>query len=406
MKAVAMRERLRPLRQPAFALLWSATVLSNLGFWVQDITLGWVLSDLTLSPALIALLPFAAQLPIFLLSLPAGAFADRTDLRRFLLTTQSLLIALVFTFAILLALDAITIPIILFYACASGTLMAIAAPARQAVLPSMVAQEDIRSAVMLSAMGYNASRAVGPMIGGFILAFFNPTVAMMCYGISCVLVAMALLRWTPPPRVPRDRSTMMSDMKAGFNHVISRPELRNALAGSFLFFLLISPIWAFIPIIAKAYSQSNTAIFGLFLMAIGIGSVLGGFSKTLVNEHFPSCLKYGCMITAIGMIAISVFSNLYLALGAFFVVGVGWIAVGGGINAFILSEAEPKFRARAISLVMIVFAGGLSFGSLVWGIIATHITVSGALIASALCLITLAGFSHFRTNRDSSTQST
>lgn len=392
-----MRDQLRPLRQPVFAMLWSATVFANLGFWLQDITMGWLIADLTISPAQIALLPVATQLPIFLLSLPAGALADRTDLRRFLLITQTIMILLIFGFSVMLALGTVTIGTILLFAFASGTLMAISAPARQAVLPSIVEQQDIRAAVMLSAIGYNASRAVGPMIGGFLLALFGPFLTMLTYAGSCILVGLALLNWRPKESVRKPSASFASDMMAGTRHVLHRADLRSGLLATFVFFLLVSPVWAFLPLIAKGYAKEQSEIFSLFLMSVGTGAVIGGFSKRLTSSAtFSQTLRNGVSITALGMILIAGVDTIALSLLGFFTVGLGWIAVGGGINAYVLTEAEAPFRARAISFVMIIFAGGLSLGSLAWGQAASHIGANGAMLTGAVMLCTLAAYVHFR----------
>lgn len=392
-----MSDQLRPLRQPIFALLWSATVLSNLGFWLQDITLSWLITDLTVSPAQIALLPVAMQLPIFLLSLPAGALADRTDLRRFLLTTQTLLVLLIAGFAALLAFGIVTIEALLLFAFGSGTLMAVSAPARQAILPSIVEPEDVRPAVMLSAIGYNASRAVGPMIGGVLLSAFGPLFAMLSYAGSCVLVGFALLCWRPKKNATKPATSFTSDVMAGIRHVLHRPDLRGGLLATLIFFLLVSPVWAFLPLIAKGYAKGQSEIFSLFLMAVGTGAVIGGFIKRLTSSSTLSqTLRNGVCITAFGMLLVATVDNAALALLGYFTVGLGWIAVGGGINAFVLTRADAAYRARAISFMMIVLAGGLSLGSLFWGQAARLIGANGSMLAGGLLLASLAAYVHLR----------
>ena len=394
---VTVPEQLRPLRQPIFAMLWSATVLANLGFWLQDITMSWLMADLTVSPAQIALLPVAMQLPIFLLSLPAGALADRTDLRRFLLITQSLLVLLILGFSALLAFGTVSIMTILLFAFASGTIMAVSAPARQAVLPSIVEQQDLRSAVMLSAIGYNASRAVGPMIGGLLLAAFGPLIAMLSYAGSCVLVALALLKWRPKTIAQKPSTSFTHDIREGVRHVLTRPDLRGGLLATLVFFVLISPVWAFLPLIAKGYAKENTEIFSMFLMSIGVGAVIGGFIKRLINSKtFSMTLRNGVFITAVAMALIATVDNIAVALFGFFSVGLGWIAVGGGVNAYVLTRADAAYRARAISFMMIVLAGGLSIGSLFWGQIAQIIGANGAMLSGGVLLALLGVYLHVR----------
>ena len=130
-----MSSLLRPLRQRTFALLWSATLLSNLGFWVQDLTLSWLIAGLTSSPSLVALVPAAAMLPTFIFSLPAGAFGDAVDRRKFLIAAQILFVLFITGFAIIVGLGQLTITILVGFAFIHGTLAAITSPTRQAILP-------------------------------------------------------------------------------------------------------------------------------------------------------------------------------------------------------------------------------------------------------------------------------
>lgn len=380
----------QPLRQRTFALLWGATMLANLGFWTFDLTMAWLIAGLTSSPAIVSLVPAAGLLPILLLSLPAGALGDAVDRRRFLLLIQLLFVLLLAVFAALVALDMAGIWLIVGFAFVHGSLAAIAAPARQAILPSMVKEDSVRGAVMLSALGYNASRAMGPLLGGIILANFGSSAAIAVYALACLAVGMVIYVWrqTPVPPMPFRVVEQSAD---GLRHVLAQPHLRAPLGLALLYFLSIAPLWAFSPLIAKGFATEDSSVFGLFMMALGLGAVAGGFSSRLVaNNDFARVLGLGGLFSAAALFMIGSSAGMLMTLAGYFIAGLGWIAVSAGINSHMLVEAEPLFRSRMISMVLIVFAGGLGLGSLGWGQLAIYLGIAGSFMAGGLCLVLLA----------------
>jgi predicted MFS family arabinose efflux permease len=390
---------LQPLRQRTFALLWGATLLSNLGFWVQDLTMGWLIAGLTSSPSLVALVPAAGMLPTFLFSLPAGAFGDAVDRRRFLITVQVFFVALLAVFAVMVGLDRIDVWGVIGFAFVHGTLAAISSPTRQAILPSIVDAENVRGAVMLSAIGYNGSRAVGPMLGGIILAYFGPVAAIASYAVSCLLVCLVLFAWRHQPQ-PRGPLRFYDQSVAGMRYVWANAGMRRSLTLTGVYFLAVSPLWAFAPLIAKQFTHGNTRIFGLFLMALGLGAVIGGLNRRLTaSSRFGVVLGAGALFSSIALAIIGLSHSMPLTLGGFFIAGLGWIGVSAGINSHMLLEAQPDYRSRVISMVLIVFSGGLGLGSFLWGQVAQHIGLGASFLLGALALLGLGAIALLRERR-------
>lgn len=382
---------IEPLRQRTFALLWGTSLLSNLGFWVQDITLSWLIAGLTSSPSLVALVPAAAMLPTFLFSLPAGAFGDAVNRRSFLISAQALFVLLLGAFAVIVALDRLSVEIIVVFAFVHGTLAAITSPTRQAILPSVVDEKHVRGAVLLSALGYNGSRAVGPMLGGLMLAYFGSVAAIITYAAACLTVALALYRWDYRPEPPKPLRLFALSTE-GIRYVWHQPAMRRALGLTGLYFLAVSPLWAFAPLIAKSFAEGNSGVFGLFMMALGLGAVIGGFNRRLTaNASFVAVLAAGSALSAIALAIIGLSQSIALTLIGFFVAGLGWIAVSAGINSHMLLASRPDFRSRAISIVLIVFSGGLGLGSLVWGQIGQLLALPATFVAASAALLVVAG---------------
>lgn len=387
-----MFEVFRPLRHRTFAMLWGSTLLANIGFWMQDVTLGWLVAGLTSSPSQVAMVATMGMLPAFLFALPAGALGDSVDRRQLLLVAQTLTIALLLLLAWFIASGTLRIGHILAFAFCAGTLTALAGPARQTILPTLVGPEDLRGAVVLGSIGFNGSRAVGPMIGGVVLAAFGPLAAVIGYTISCICVGIVLMAWRPPP-TEKTAARLWRDMQDGVSYVLGQPVLRRPLFATVLYFMLVSPLWAFAPLIAKGYAAGDSAVFGLFMMSVGLGAVTGGISPRLNGKKgMASALTTGSLLTAGAFAVIACRAALPLSLAGFFAAGLGWIGVSAGINTHVLMASDARFRTRSISIVMIVFAAGISAGSAIWGQVARVIGISWSFAAAAGLLLGLGLF--------------
>jgi MFS family permease len=363
-----MSDLLRPLRQPMFARMFGATLFANVGFWAQDVTLGWLVASITNSPSLVSIVAASAMLPTFLLALPAGAIGDAVDRRAFLIITQSLVVLLVLALATTIWFDRISATVLILFALASGILIAVSGPTRQAVLPSIVGKEDLPGAVQLSSIAFNGSRAFGPMIGGLVLAAFGPVVAILSYAVGCVGVLLVFVSWRGAPPKPVQTQKLHEALVSGLRYVYGRRDLRDALLLTGIFFLIIAPLWAFAPLVARRFAAGDTRIFGMFMTCLGAGAALGGLIlRPAQRQDFGPSFRNGCLFStvALGLIAFS--QHLPLTLLGFLIAGFGWIGVTAGINGFTLLTADPAYRSRVISLVLIVYAGGLSIGSLIWG---------------------------------------
>src|SRR5262245_44059473 len=184
-----------PLRHPLFRLLWIATVVANIGSWMQNAAAGWLMTELDSSPLTVSLVQVAASLPIFLFALPAGALADIVDRRRLLIVVEIATTIVAAIFAGLVSLNAVTPGLLLAFTFLLGAGAAFAAPAWQAVVPQLVPREDLAPAIAANSAGLNVSRAVGPALGGVITAVAGIAAPFWINAISNVGIIGALLRW-------------------------------------------------------------------------------------------------------------------------------------------------------------------------------------------------------------------
>jgi MFS family permease len=396
-----MRDLVAPLRERTFLLMWSANLLANLGFWMQDVTLGWLVSGLTSSPSTVALVPAAAMLPTFLLSLPAGALGDIVDARKLLIGIQVAIIAVLLCLAVAIRLDHLTITGLLVFAFVSGTFNALASPSRQAILPSIVGRDNVRSAVMLNSISFNGSRAVGPLIGGLLLAAFGPFEAVLAYAGACVAVLGAFCVWKSRPTPRTQKIDMLGNVMDGLRYAWNDSGLFRPLATAAVYFVCVSPLWAFVPLIAKSFAAGNTGVFGLFMMSIGLGAVLGGFVPKLNGgQGYFLSVRNSAALTAVAFLVIALSTHVPMALVGFLLAGVGWIGISAGINSHVLLETDQRYRARMIAVVMIVFSGSLSAGSILWGQLARRIGIFPCFVVAGGLLLVLAAAVALRQMRD------
>src|SRR5690242_7917514 len=175
-----------PLRNALFRNLWIATIVSNVGSWMQDVGSGWLMTSLSSSPSMVALVEAADSIPMMLLALPAGALADIIDRRRLLIAAQVYLLVIAGTLALLTWLGMMTAWALLGFTCALGVGAAVIMPAWSAVLPDLVPNEELASAVALNSIAINVSRAVGPAIAGVLVAAVGPWLVFVLNALSYI----------------------------------------------------------------------------------------------------------------------------------------------------------------------------------------------------------------------------
>ncbi|MEI4262696.1 MFS transporter [Roseovarius sp. D0-M9] len=196
-----------PLRSPVFRALWIATIVSNVGTWMHDVGAGWLMTSLSPSPLLVALVQTATTLPMFLLALPAGAMADIVDRRRMLLAAQVLGLLAAMTLAILTAVGLVSPGILLAATFMLGIAAALSAPVFQAIVPELVDRQALPDAIALNSLGVNISRAVGPALGGVIVALAGIPAVFALNALSVLGVLAVLFTWKRP-QVPPAASAM------------------------------------------------------------------------------------------------------------------------------------------------------------------------------------------------------
>jgi len=382
---------LAPFGIPAFAVLWTATVVSNIGTWMQNAAAGWLMTSLDPDPFVVSLVQVATTLPMFLLGLPAGALADIVDRRRLLIINQVAVTILIAVLAIVVMTGAVTPAILLLFTFAAGVTSALIAPSWQAIVPQLVPREQLQPAVALNSVGINISRAVGPALAGIVIGVAGLAAPFWLNALSTLGVIAALHWWKPPEavstRLPAER--FWPAMTVGLRHARHNPHLRATLIRSIGFFLPASAYWALLPLVARDQVGGGPQLYGILLGAIGAGAIGGAFllPKLKAKLGADKLVAAGTLGTAIALALFAIARHPSVALVASLVAGVSWIAVLATINVSAQVGLPSWVKGRGLALFATVQFGGLTLGSAVWGQAGKLIGLTGAHLIAAILAI-------------------
>ena len=326
-----------PLQQSLFRAVWIAALASSIGTWMQSVGASWLMTTLTPSAVLVALMQSATSLPILLIGLIAGALADVVDRRKLLIVTQSWMLAAAAVFYVLTLLGATTPWVLLALTFALGLGDAMNAPAWQAITPDLVPRDALPSAVTLNGVSVNLARAVGPAIGGFIVAAAGPAPVFLLNAISFLGVILVLFRWHPTPAtsvLPAER--VMGAIRAGLRYARYARALDTLLIRTITFILFGSALWALLPQVVNHDLQAGGIGYGLLLGCLGLGAVIGA------TVLLPLRQKFSIDRVVAGASLAFAFATLSLALGT-------WIASLFSYDSYPFSTASrtPGATSRA-----------------------------------------------------------
>lgn len=375
-----------PLRLPVFRALWIATIVSNVGTWMHDVGAAWLMTSLSANPLMVALVQAATTLPMFLFALPGGALADIVDRRKLLLAAQvwSLLSAAALAALTLAGLtDALVLLLLTF---SLATAAALNAPAFQSIVPELVPRPVLPEAVALNSLGVNISRAIGPALGGLIVAASGPAAVFLLNAVSVLGVMVVLYRWRRAPaasHLPPEH--FLGALRAGARYVRQSPELRVVLVRSIAFFLFASATWALLPLIARRDMGLGAAEYGGLLGFMGGGAVAGALLMPRLRGRVSSnaltvaaTIGFACVALALSMV-----SSYWAACAVMAVAGMSWIAMLSALNVAAQMSAPGWVKARALAVYMVVFQGAMTAGSTLWGVLAAQTDVRTALMVAA-----------------------
>ena len=385
----------RPLRIPLFRNLLLADVVSDMGTFMQTVGAAWVMVSIHAGPFYVALTQTASALPFFVLALPAGAIGDIVDRRRLILCTEiwMLLVASIIAAVAIAGLMTPWLLLALTFALSAGD--AIESPTWRAVLPELVAKEDLAAASALNGIEFNFARAVGPALAGFIIAAAGVGVAFTINAISFIGVIVVVARWRRPVKKrTTPAETVVGATVAAVRYVRYARSLRGMMLRSGVTMFFASALLALLPSVAHTVSASPTG-YGVLLGCFGAGAVLGATTMPRARARFSTetVASAGVVLLGVSIVTISALHSMLVLAPVMLIAGAAWIVFISIVNALMQLLAPDWVRARVLAVFMLVFQGSLAAGSAVWGSLASHAGIHIALLAAGVGVVLSVGLS-------------
>jgi MFS family permease len=376
-----------PFRHRLFAAMWWAQFVSNTGGWMQTVAAQWLMLTLTSSAAYVALVQTAASLPVLLFAVLAGTVGDLVDRRKFLLVTQTLMLAAAAALGALAIAGLVTPWTLLALLFAVGIGQALTSPTWQTLQPELVDPAERTQAISLGAVNQNLARAVGPAIGGVLLAATSAGDVFLVNAATFAAVIFVIVAWRSGARLPSalPREHVGEAIRAGGRYVAASPALRAILIRAALFIFFAAAIWALLPLTAESALHLGSGGYGLLLGTVGIGAVAGA---ALLPRLRARVTPTGLLTT--GSVGLAVVALLMALVHVTVVIAIGlagggicWILALSTLNSMYQLSLPGWIKARGMSFYLIVFQGGNAIGSAVMGVTAQHAGLSPVLLAAA-----------------------
>ena len=377
---------LAPLKDPVFRGLWLAWLAANMTMWMNDVAAAWLMTSLTTSPVMVALVQTASTLPVFLLGLPSGALADILDRRRYFAATQLWVSVNALVLAGLSLSGQLTANMLLLLTFSNGIGLAMRWPVFAAIVPQIVTRADMPAALALNGIAMNLSRVIGPVLAGALLAAFSPAVVFVLNTVLAGVAFVLILRWKSAPRssaLPGER--FVGAMRVGLNFTMQSPRLKVILLRIFLFFLQVTALVALLPLVARSLHGGGAGTFTVMMSCVGAGAVVAALYFPKLRQRFnrDQFVTGGTLIHAVLSCLIVGVPEIWVALPAMVVIGMAWISVANSLTISAQVAMPDWVRARGMSIYQMALMGGAAAGSLLWGQVASWVGVREAVFAAA-----------------------
>jgi MFS family permease len=377
---------LAPLQEPVFRGLWLAWLAANMTMWMNDVAAAWLMTTLTTSPVLVALVQTASTLPVFLLGVPSGAMADIVDRRRYFAATQLWVSVNALLLAGLAVAGLLTAELLLLLTFSNGIGLALRWPVFAAIVPQVVPRAQLPQALALNGIAMNLSRVVGPVAAGALITGLGAAAVFVVNTVLALVAFVLVLRWRHEPKtsaLPGER--FVGAMRTGIQFAWQSPRLKVVLLRIFLFFLQSTGLMALLPLVAGQLHGGQAGTFTVLLSALGVGAIFAALRFPRWRERFDrdAFVRIGTLVHAALSALIVWVPEFWVALPAMLVLGAAWISVANSLAVAAQMAMPDWVRARGMSIYQVALMGGAAVGSLLWGQAAAWIGVGGAVLAAS-----------------------
>ena len=378
---------LAPLRWPVFRMLWLVWLASNICMWMNDVAAAWLMTSLPTSPVWVALVQTAATMPVFLFGLPSGALADIVDRRRFYITTQFWVASVALVLCATVLTGPVSPPLLLLLTFANGIGLAMRWPVYSAVVPELIPRTQLPAALALNGITMNASRIVGPLLAGALIASIGSAAVFVLNAVLSLASAFMLMRWQREHKPdPLGRQRLWSAMRVGVQFVRQSPRLKAVLLRIALFFFHSTALIALLPLVARGLQGGDAATFTVLLASMGMGAIATAFLMPRLRQLLArdQVVLYGTLLQSGATLVMAFASNVAVAVPAMFVAGMAWIATANSLSVSAQLALPDWVRARGMSIYQMAIMGASAFGAGLWGQVAALGTVQLSLLVAAL----------------------
>lgn len=377
-----------PFRWPAFRWIWAANLVSGLGSMIQSIAAAWLMTDLTDSHLLVALVQASIVIPILFIGVFAGVLADNYDRRKVMLAANAGMAAVSAVLAILAWLDVVEPWSLLLMTLLLGCGFALNGPAWQASVRLQVPHEDLPQAISLNSIAFNMARSVGPAIGGVLLSLSGPKLAFTVNALSYALMIAVLIRWRPRTTGRRDKHPVFPAIGAALRFCAESSPIRRVLARGFAFGLGATGYQALIPLVVRERVGGSETDFGLVLGAFGVGSVITALWLGPVRRRLgPEAIVSAAMAaSAVALVGLALSASVPQAMAASLFAGGGQVAALTSLNVSMQLRSPEEILGRCLAIFQALAFGGFAIGSWIWGMTSDRAGITVALLTAALWL--------------------
>ena len=380
---------LAPLKGPVFRMLWLAWLAANVTMWMNDVAAAWLMTTLTDSAVLVALVQAASTLPVFVLGLPSGALADIVDRRRYFAVTQLWVACVALLLCLASLAGVLSAPLLLALTFANGIGLAMRWPVFAAIVPELVPRHELPAALALNGVAMNMSRVIGPVLAGALLAGAGSAAVFALNAVLAIVAFVLILRWKSQRKVsalPGER--FLGAMRVGLQHVLQSPRMRVVLIRIFVFFLQSTSLTALLPLLARKLhgGVGGAGTFTLLLASMGSGAIAAALYLPRLRQNISrdQFVRAGTVVHALAAVTVAFAPTLWLAVPAMVVAGMAWISTANSLTLAAQMALPNWVRARGMSIYQMALMGGSAAGAALWGQVASWTSVPGSVLAAAI----------------------
>ena len=376
-----------PLAQPVFRMLWGVWVTANVCMWMNDVAAAWLMTSLASAPVMVALVQSASTLPVFLLGVPSGALAHILDRRRYFMLTQVWVAAVALLICGVVASGTISAPLLLAFTFANGVGLAMRWPVFAAIVPELVPRHELPAALALNGVAMNASRIIGPILAGAIIASAGSAYVFALNALLSVGAAFGIQRWRREQKVsalPGER--FVGAMRVGLQYVRQSSRMHAILLRVALFFLQSMALIGLLPLVARELHGGGAGTYTLLLASMGAGAIVAALflPRLRANVSRDDLVVWGTVLQAAAMLVVSFAPNAWVASGAMVVAGGAWISAANSLTVSAQLALPDWVRARGMSIYQMALMGSSAVGAALWGQVATWTDVRTSLVCASV----------------------